>query len=394
MLNNSNTIKLYYSDSHIYEFNASVLEVNVCDNRQIVILNRTAFFPGGGGQLYDIGYINNAKVISVYENKGIIFHCCELNEIIIKDSLVFCRLDKDTRFRRMQAHSGEHLVSGIAHNLYGTENVGFHMDDLLMTVDFDKHLDKHQINVIETEANKCVYMNIPVVCTEYSGSEYIKSDYRSKKEFSDAVRIVEIQNIDRCACCAPHVKYTGEIGVIKILSCISHRGGVRITLICGEEAYKDYCIKYNQALNIAAMLAAKHNELSQAINQLLDANSNLKVQLNEQIKRYCQLLADNITINENMCMQFYHDLTAEELRITAVNVMNKFKGLVILCSGDDINGYSYVICKKEAEVNKAAKKINTALNGRGGGRDELIQGSFKCSENDIKNYFNNMEIDI
>ena len=283
------TEKLYYLDSHLFEFEATVLAAREEKRGWEIVLDRTAFFPEGGGQPADTGMIGPARVLDVHEREGEIRHLCDRE---LAPGTYACAVDRAKRLRRMQNHSGEHVFSGLTHQKYGAENVGFHMAADCMTIDFDKELSFEQLSEIEYEANLAVRANIPVR-TFYPSPEELKVlEYRSKKELAGAVRIVEIAGIDRCACCAPHVRATGEIGAIKLLTAERHRGGVRLSLICGMDALDDYRRKQDSAAAISALLSAKRDEIAPAVERLLESEAKLKERASILGMRYAALCAE------------------------------------------------------------------------------------------------------
>ena len=387
------TEKLYYRDSHLARFSSTVEEIVPLEGEFAVALAATAFFPTGGGQACDTGRIGSTRVHRTEEIDGIIYHYSKVEPDFAVGDTVTGEIDFSRRFARMQAHSGEHIVSGVAHNLFGVENVGFHMDGLLMTVDFDKPLTKEQIGQIEADANTVVWENRAVHAEIYAPESLDGVSYRSKKEFDNDVRIVTIDGVDRCACCAPHVARTGEIGLIKILSCISHRGGVRMTLVCGQEAYRDYVGKYDQTVRIAGMLAAKHSETDAAVEALVLQNKELKNEIFRQKRRLCAYIVSQTPASEGNAVVFASGCDMDELCEISLGMLDKCGGASIACAGSDTDGYSYVITCRGVTMNRYAKAINTALNGRGGGRDEMIRGSFRATAQEITSYFQTFEVE-
>ena len=387
------TEKLYERDGHLASFEAVVQQIVNMDGKTAVVLDRTAFFPTGGGQTCDTGGINGVRVCRTEESDGIVYHYIEGAPSFAVGDTVTGKIDYEQRFARMQAHSGEHIVSGVAHNLFGTENVGFHMDGLLMTVDLDLPLTDEDIARIEERANEVVYADVPVHAETYSGDALSAIEYRSKKEFTGDVRIVTIEGVDRCACCAPHVSHTGEIGLIKILSRISHRGGVRITLIAGREVYRDYCDKYRQTLRIAALLAAKHSEADFAVEALIAQNRELKNAVYAQKKRYCAAVVAQQKSQSGNAVVFADGCDMDELCEISLGMLEKCSGVSVACAGSDENGYTYVATCRGVVMNRYAKQINAALNGRGGGRDEMIRGSFHATKEEISRFFETFEVD-
>ncbi|MEE0840387.1 MAG: alanyl-tRNA editing protein, partial [Acutalibacteraceae bacterium] len=243
------TEKLYDSNAYSTRFTAQVISCIPCEKGYKVILDKTAFFPEEGGQYSDRGTLSGANVFDVQLENGEIVHYTDKP---VKD-LVDGEIDFDRRFRNMQNHTGEHIISGLIHSLFGGENVGFHLGEDEVTCDYDIELNSQQLALIELEANKAVYRNLSVK-GYYPQAEKLKEiPYRSKKEIEEAVRIVEIEDIDCCACCAPHVKSTSEIGIIKILSYMRLRGGCRLFIVCGLDAFMDYSLKHKEIKAISAL---------------------------------------------------------------------------------------------------------------------------------------------
>lgn len=385
------TEKLYYKNSHLYEFNAVVTDIVAEKDNSLIVLDKTAFFPEGGGQPCDVGTINGTDVLYVYEKDDCIFHQIKGKADFNVGDSVNCKLNKELRFARMQAHSGEHIVSGIAHSLFGVDNVGFHMDDLIMSVDFNKPLSKEDIELIENEANNCVYRNLKVNARIYEKNELDNLSFRSKLDFPGPARIVEIVGVDMCACCAPHVDLTGEIGIIKILGSVSHRGGVRITMICGIAALKDYQSKHKQTLNIAAALCAKHNETDIAVDRIIDNNRELKYKINNEKMRYLKYIAAGISSKPVIC-ELFDDLSMDELRELANLLKESSDYAVILLSGSDDIGYSYCILSEKLDLTSFVKDFNKSLNGTGGGKGSIVQGKVKTDKYSVKKYIDELKV--
>ena len=249
------TEKLFYTDSHMQEFTAEVVSCRPCDNGYEAVLSRTAFFPEGGGQAADTGVIDGIRVYDVQEKGEQIFHYLEGE--LEEGKTVTGQIDWDKRFSRMQQHSGEHIVSGIVHARFGYDNVGFHLNDELCTLDLSGPLTKEELREVENAANEAVFANVPVQIS-YPSKEKLKTlDYRSKIEIDGQVRIVTIPGYDVCACCAPHVYFTGEIGLIKMVQSQNYKGGIRITMLCGRRALKDYQQKEESVKAIMGMYTAE-----------------------------------------------------------------------------------------------------------------------------------------
>ena len=383
------TEKLYYLDSHLFEFEATVLAAREEKRGWEIVLDRTAFFPEGGGQPADTGMIGRARVLDVHEREGEIRHLCDRE---LAPGVYACAVDREKRLRRMQNHSGEHIFSGLTHQKFGAENVGFHMAADCMTIDFDKDLSFEQLSEIEYEANLAVRANIPVR-TFYPSPEELKTlEYRSKKELAGAVRIVEIAGIDRCACCAPHVRATGEIGAIKLLTAERHRGGVRLSLICGMDALDDYRRKQDSAAAISALLSAKRDEIAPAVERLLESEAKLKERASILGMRYAALRAEAIAPTEgNICL-FDEGLSEAAARELVNRLTEKTDGVAALFLADGAGQWRYIIGSRRVDLRSAAKAINAGVSGRGGGRPEMIQGSAAASEKEIASFFERLSV--
>ena len=365
------TERLYYLDSYTREFEARVLECRALEKGYALLLDRTAFFPEGGGQLADTGRIGAARVSDVQLRGGEILHFTDL--AIAPGERVDCELDWEQRLRRMQNHSGEHIVSGLAHKLYGCDNVGFHMGES-MTIDFNKELDAQQLTRLEQLANEAVRANLPIRCFFPVKQELERLSYRSKLELSEDVRLVEIEGTDLCACCAPHVRCTGEVGIIKLQDSMRHRGGVRVTLCCGMDALEDYRRKQDSAAGISALLSCRRDETLPAVKRLLEEQQRQKERIAELSLALVELKAASFEKTEgNICL-FDNVLDEVALRKAANLLMEKCGGLAAVFSGDDENGYRYIIGSRSFDLRAASKAINAGINGRGGGRSEMIEG--------------------
>ena len=262
--------KLFYKDTHIVDFEATVTDCILDEKSGLykIVLDRTAFFPEEGGQTADRGTINGAEVLDVRIRDDLIFHIME-NPIRIHET-VSGHVDWAQRFDFMQQHSGEHIVSGLVHKYYHFDNVGFHLSVNEVTLDFNGELSLAQLRAIEQEANAAVWKGLPVNISFPSKDELAALDYRSKKELSGSIRIVEIPDIDICACCAPHVENTAQIGLIKVTNVQSHRGGVRVNICCGSRALSDYTEKQDSVSDISVQLSARQSDVAGAVKKLRD----------------------------------------------------------------------------------------------------------------------------
>ncbi len=380
------TEKLYYKDSELRCFEAAVLSCEKNKDIFSVVLDKTAFFPEGGGQPSDTGKIGDASVFDVQEENGKIIHYCK--EPLNVGESYRCAVDWERRFTLMQNHSGEHIVSGIVHSLFGLDNVGFHIGESDVTVDFNGELSKEQLNEVEKRANKAVWENIPFE-TFFPTEDELKSlDYRSKLDLKDNVRLVKIGDIDLCACCAPHVKRSGEIGIIKLLDFTRHRGGVRVTMRSGEWALSDYSEKYEAVHGISNLLSVKHGEALSAVNRLSESFGAAKRELYDFKMRLVKANFEECIGKNNPIVFISAVYDGDMLKEFADCCVNGGAFLCAAFSGSDKSGYSYAVLSRTVDMKSFAGEMNMALNGRGGGRDGMIQGRVSAKKEEIIEFFN------
>ncbi|MBE6696160.1 MAG: alanyl-tRNA editing protein [Ruminococcaceae bacterium] len=381
------TEKLYYIDSYIKEFSANVVSLTEEENFIKCVLDKTAFFPTEGGQSCDFGTIGDAKVTEVKEKDGIITHFLDKAPSASVD--VICRIDWKRRFRNMQNHSGEHIVSGLLHSIYGFENVGFHLGSEDVTIDFNGILNEDQLSEIEYKANEAIIKNIEIIAKFPTKEQADKIEYRSKMEISENLRVVTIDGYDICACCAPHVRHTGEIGLIKFLDSIHYKGGTRLHIKCGFDALSDYSMHYRNTKTISNLLSAKQEEVYSAVCRLSQALNDEKAKSSELRAEILRLKTEKLEYCKGNRLIFEKDADMNFLR-NYVNVALKSTAEICAAfSGDDNIGYKYIIASETVDLKSRAKEINSALKGNGGGKTNMIQGSVSASEAEIRAYFDN-----
>lgn len=364
------TQRLYEQDSFCREFTATVLSCESQGENYAVLLDRTAFFPEGGGQAADGGTLDGIEVLDVQAVGDAIVHT--LAAPLTVGQTVIGALDWDTRFLRMQKHTGEHIVCSIIHRLYGYENVGFHLGSEDVTLDLDGELTRDQLDEVEELANRAVTENRAVTAAYPTADELATMDYRSKKAIDGAVRIVTIEGLDRCACCAPHVQTTGQVGLIKLLDFIRYKGGVRIHMQCGLDALRDYRMRYTQTATIAAALSVKQHAVTDGVERLLTQRDALTRELTAARKETLTLRMDALSPDNGRALFIEKAMGGETLRDLALAASAKVGGLCAAFAGDDENGYNYAAAGGDLPV--FASALKEQLNARGGGSAQLIQG--------------------
>ncbi len=370
------TEKLYYADAHMRCFTARVTGCQESKTGYAITLDATAFYPEGGGQDCDLGTLDEANVLDVQENREEVVHFCDKKLEI--GSTVTGRIDWERRFDLMQQHSGEHIVSGLVCSMLGHHNVGFHVGSDRMEIDFDGPITAEQLALIEEKANRAVWENLPIRCYYPSEEELPGVAYRTKKALPWPVRIVQIPGYDSCACCGVHVKNTGEIGLIKILSCIKFHQGVRVELTCGGRALRLMQAIFEQNRQVSQAFSAKMLETGLAAKKMNEALAAEKLRANSLQTQIFDNIAQQYRDKGNV-WRFEKDLTPALARVLADKMAQVCGGwaAVFAGSGED---YSICIVSRNGDV----KPIGTALGARGGGKTGFFQGSLQASQAQIE----------
>ncbi|MBO7195735.1 MAG: hypothetical protein J6V80_00185 [Clostridia bacterium] len=377
------TEKLYYEDAYISDFCACVLSSSAVDDGFDVVLDKTAFFPEEGGQSADTGYIAESRVLRVYEKDGVVHHITD-TEPSLGDH--WCNIDFDSRFEKMQCHTAEHILCGIIDSLFGLDNVGFHLGEDEVTFDVNGVLDRSQLDKVEKMANDIVFSNLPVEAFFPPQNRLPYMKYRSKLDLTEGVRLVQIGDVDTCACCAPHVSSTGEIGVIKILDFMKHRGGTRIWMVAGNRALLDYRKRYENIKRISGMLSTPQSDVSNTLESYIAESEKSKAELKVARLQIAELEAKLVEPTVTNAVYYFPTFNIPELIAFSNAANKKIAGLTVALCGVE-GDYKYVISSHNQDLRAIAKKINVDLNGRGGGRPEMIQGSFASTLAEIKEYF-------
>lgn len=362
-----------YDHGHCMQFTATVLACTPEQEAWAITLDRTAFFPGGGGQAADSGRLGNAHVIGMRETAGEIVHITDKPFAV--GATVEGIVDAAPRLRRMQNHSGEHILSGLFWREYGLTNVGFHMGSEDVTLDLDGELTREQLTRIESMANAIVAQNLPIYVDYPDPSALARLEYRSKLDLTENVRIVSIGEngeVDRCACCAPHVVRTGEIGIIKVLDFIRYKGGIRIHILCGLDALDDYREKYTAVSTIAASLSVKQKEVIAAVDRLGEEISSEKAKRSALCARLIELHTASLHDAE-AALIFEPLFTPNDLR-RLVNTALPVSHTVLALAGTDESGYTYVLGSNVRSCREMSDVMHIALGGKGGGSDTMVQG--------------------
>lgn len=378
------TRRLYYENVYIKEFDAEVLQCREGKNGYEIILDESAFYPEGGGQLCDTGSLGDAEVKDVQEKDGELIHYTD--KALEEGAKVHGKINWERRFDLMQQHSGEHMVSGLVHEKYGYNNVGFHMGSDVITIDFSGVLDEEQLQEIEDRVNEKIWENAPVQITYPSGEELENIPYRSKKELTGQVRIVEFPGTDICACCGTHVTHTGEIGAVKFLSVVKFRQGVRVEMISGKRVIDYFSKIAKENSKVSVLLSAKPQETSKAVERLQEENFRLKGKILDMEEEIFKAEAEKWE-GAGSVLIFKKNMEADSVRKLTDAVMQTCCGCCAVFSDNGDGTYKYAMGEKDGNLREFTKEMNQALNGRGGGKPFFVQGSVSASEEEIRKFF-------
>lgn len=378
------TEKCYYEAPYQKEFDAEVLRCEKGKKGWDVVLDKTVFYPEGGGQPCDLGTLGGVQVLDVHERGGEIVHTCAAP--LEPGDTVHGAIDWARRFDLMQQHSGEHLVSGLVHAAYGYDNVGFHMGQDSITIDFNGYIDEEGLRQIERKANEAVYANLETEVF-YPDRETLSTlPYRSKKELEGQVRLVRFPGVDLCACCGTHVARTGEIGLIRLFSCVRFREGVRIEMLCGRRCFDYLCRIQNQNHAVSTQLSAKPLETGEAVRrvcaELAEAKARIAAMEDEQFRARAEQFA-----GQGNVLLFEAPMAPDSVRKLCDKVIGRCGGRCAVFAGSDEAGWKFAVGGGSEDLRPFAKAMNAALQGRGGGKPGFVQGSASASRAEIEAFF-------
>ncbi len=406
---NSKTMKLYDKNAYDKEFTARVISCTKDEKKgYLLVLDRTLFFPEEGGQTPDRGFIvgiddeltteadhlseklqsEGAAVSDVQIKDEVIFH--SVDKEFKEGTTVYGRIDWEHRFSNMQQHTGEHIFSGIVNSRYGYDNVGFHLSDSMVTMDYSGPLTDEDIAQVESAVNRAIYENREVRTGYPSAEELSAMEYRSKKELAGAIRIVEVEGYDLCACCAPHVNRTGEIGILKVIGTQNYKGGIRVSILCGRRAFEYLTAEHNMISTLAnelstsadcipAQFAKQQEEIGQLKRALSDAGE--KLLMNEALK----LPAGK----ENVCIFAEGVSDSGVIRRVVNHLVSERSGYCGIFFASDNDEYRFIIgCGQDKNCNDLLGEMKKKFQVRGGGKPAMVQGSISVADiNEIKEIF-------
>ena len=373
------TVKLYYENAFLQDFTAVVESCGAVKGGFAVALDRTAFYPEGGGQPADHGTLGDARVLDVHEKDGVVTHLCD-RELPV-GAEVSGHIDWARRFDHMQQHSGEHIVSGMLCSAFHCDNVGFHLGADTVTIDYNADIPWEQVQDIERRANRYIWENHPVHIWYPSPEELAVLPYRSKKALEGPVRLTEFPGADLCACCGTHVAHTGEIGLIKLFSTTHFRGGSRIEMACGGRALAVLNALCAQNRDISVRLSAKPVQTAAAVARLASERTEAQQRAAALEDRLFALLAQ-----DGQTLRFEPPMLPESVRRLADAMVRANGPRCAVFAGQD-GAWHYAMADRDGDLRGLVKRLNAALQGRGGGKPGFVQGSLAASRTDIEAFF-------
>lgn len=382
------TERLYYTQPETTEFCALVLECTRADDAWEATLDRTAFYPEGGGQPSDLGTIDGVGVAYVFERGDKVVH--RLTAPLTPGTEVTGRIDARRRRDHSEQHTADHVLTGVIRRKYGFENVGFHMGADTTTIDLSGVLSAEQLAEMENEANAVIRANLPIIESYPSKAELEILDYRSKKELDGEVRIITIPGVDVCACCGTHLRSTGELGLIKVLSAVHLRGGIRLELVAGERAWRHIAAVFEENRKNSVLLSAKQLETSAAVERILEEKAQQKALLQSAQSRYFAAVSA-AHAGSSRALLFEEVLDTPQLQKLADALMTETDGLCAVFSGSDAEGWRYAIGQRGGDLRELVKRVNESLGGKGGGKPGFAQGRVSACRAEIQAFFENME---
>ena len=375
------TEKLYYQDPFLREFTGTVLACEETKGSWKIVLDRTAFYPEGGGQPADHGTLGGVSVTDVHEKEGVIYHTCAAP--LEPGKTAEGRVDWARRFDHMQQHSGEHILSGILCRLYHCDNVGFHLGAETVTIDYNADISWEQALEAERLANEIIWADRPAEITYPSQEELASLEYRSKKELTGKVRIVTFPEADCCACCGTHVARAGQAGLVKVLSCQKFREGVRLEILCGKRALDYLSAVYVQDRAIGQRLSVKPLDTLAAVERLEGELSAAKTRMAElEQTAFAAIAAEHA--GKGDVLLFQSPMKSDSVRRLADSMAKSCGGLAAVFAGEG-EAWAYALVRADgADISPMVKALNQALQGRGGGRNGFAQGSVQAGQADRK----------
>ena len=378
------TIRLFDQDPQLRTFTATVLACEEKDGQYLVTLDRTAFFPEGGGQGADHGTLGGANVLDAHEHGGVIAHLTDA-PLAVGETVTGC-VDSLRRLTMSQQHSGEHMFSGLVCRLFGYDNVGFHIGSDAVTMDFNGPLTEEDVLRVERLVNEAIWEDKPIKAYVPPKDELEAMHYRSKKALTGDVRIVSIDGVDTCACCGTHLMTTGGVGQVKVIGLAKYKSGVRVSILCGVRALEYENMIQQQVKEIGKTLSVKLHETAQATQRLLAERDQLRYE-NEQLGMRLFEAEAKAEAGSAIRLVVADMLAASQLRKAAGLLAAGAKLAVVIAPRED--GWNFAMASQTEDVRPATRALCEAFGGKGGGPKDMTQGVLgRASAEEIREKLN------
>lgn len=378
-------MRLYYQNPYMSEWEAKIINQIEKGGLYLIELSETAFYPEGGGQPRDFGWIDGIEVVDLVEEDKKIYHV--VKEKINKD-IVTCKIDFERRFDHMQNHTGQHLLSAVFLEMYNAPTNSFHLGDDYLNIDIGlENIDEEIIFYVENKVNELIFKNLPVKSYIVNIEEAKKLPLRKLPPTDVDIRIVEIEGVDYSPCCGTHVKSLGEIGMVKIIKTEKYKNMTRVYFKCGKRLLKDFQEKNNIINILIKNLSVPQSEILLKFDSLQNEIKTLTKQLNSLKELNAEFIARELLSEskENKIIKIFEDKSFEEVQTIANKLTSLKDHLVILASLKD----KKVVLAHNGNLNincgKIFKEELTKFNGRGGGSPKFAQGSFETI-NDLNDF--------
>ena len=372
------TEKLYYENLYAREFDAEILNQYEHEGKFHVILDKTLFFPSGGGQPCDTGYIDDVEVLEVFEKNGEIVHVLSSE---LKKKNIHGVLNWERRFEFMQQHLGEHIFAGMLYNLHQLHTARMRIEGSSVSIDIDTPVKESEIFEAEAAANEAVWRDIPVEVI-YPSMDEVKNFARKlpPENAELPIRIVKIEGVDYVPCCGVHVSSTGQVGLIKITSFENHKGGTRIYLKCGAAAYSWLASLYGEVRKAESELVCGYEGMNEKILNLKSQIKDLKVENEKTLEKFLRPLAEDLIKKaENKIVRYVmKDSTQDDVKhlFRLITEINHEAVALLACENSDGVFVMFGTNRenRNVDVRPAFKKAISILEGKGGGSSFSAQG--------------------
>lgn len=375
------TTKLYYDSAYLTDWQTHITKIQEREDGCYVILEQSAFYPHGGGQPCDEGSIQGIPVLDVFNEEDEVFHKLERAPETLQ---VKCLLNWNRRFDHMQQHSGQHLLSAVCRELYQAMTVSFHLGTEYSTIDVElSELTAAQLDALEQEVNRHVYLNHSIVSYRVTGEEMNRLPLVKAPKVTENIRIVEIKNIEYNACGGTHVSSTGEIGMIKLLKAEKQKGNIRIYFKCGTRALAEF----NESLRILGTLSSKFNtgkeEIIDRIEKWEYEHKQLQAELAVLKDKNDGYIAQELisSCKDKLIAHTFEDKSLRDLQNLAGKLTAESDLPVLLATAVE----NKVVCAHNGSFSFSCGSFFKAhlgsYSGKGGGSDKQAQAGFTTWEN-------------